>query len=235
MTFDNHIVQCISCKRCGNVFDFQPVYFNGTIIFKPQWCESCVTILAEEREREELESRQNARISAFLGLVPPVYHGTDPERINANLAQAVAQYEFGAKGIAFMGRSGQGKTRAAFLIAMRLVTEGRKVYWIAATDLAAAAANLFSDDLEVKNRSNEKIRRAMTAEVLVLDDLGKGKFTDRSESMLYDLFETRTGNLRPTIWTSNSNAKQLHAMMSPDRADALIRRMGSEFHTIVRI
>lgn len=204
-------------------------------MFIPQWCEPCLETMSIEREREEQQSRQNARIAAFLESVPPVYHNTDPERINANLAQVAGQYRYGSKGIGFMGRSGEGKTRAAFLVAMRMVVEGHRVYWIAATDLAAAAANLFADDPEVKNRSNEKIRRSMTAEVLVLDDLGKGKFTDRSESMLYDLFETRTGNLRPTIWTSNSNAKALHAMLSPDRADALIRRMGSEFHHIVRI
>lgn len=223
------------CKRCANTFPYQPVMFNGKELFTPQWCDECVTILASEREQHETETRQNARVERFLECVPPVYHQTDPERIHANLAQLAAGYKFGPKGIAIMGKSGFGKTRAAFLIAMRLVAEGRNVYWIASTDFAAASANMFSDDPEVKSRSNEKIRRAMTAEVLVLDDLGKGKFTDRSESMLYDLFETRTGNLRPTIWTSNSNAKALHAMMSPDRADALIRRIGSEFHTIVRI
>jgi DNA replication protein DnaC len=224
-----------SCNRCANTFPYQPVQFDGKEIFIPQWCESCLETLGIERERQENEMRHNARVESFLSSVPPVYHHTDPERINANLAQVAGRYRYGSKGLGLMGRSGEGKTRAAFLVAMRMVAEGRKVYWIAATDLAAAAANLFADDLEVKNRSNAKIKSAMTAEVLVLDDLGKGKFTDRSESMLYDLFETRTGNLRPTIWTSNSNAKQLHAMMSPDRADALIRRMGSEFHTIVRI
>lgn len=231
-TSEHHIAVC---QRCTNTFEYQPVIFNGKSLFTPQWCESCVDVLTIEREREERESRQNARVARFLECVPPVYHDTDPERIHANLAQAVAEYKFGPKGIAFMGRSGEGKTRAAFLVAMRMVAEGHRVFWIAATDLAAAAANLFADDPEVKSRSNEKIRRSMTAEVLVLDDLGKGKFTDRSESMLYDLFETRTGNLRPTIWTSNSNAKGLHGMMSPDRADALIRRMGSEFHSIIRI
>ena len=225
----------VVCKRCANTFEYQPVIYNSKELFTPQWCEPCVEILTAEREQQEKDSRHNARIAAFLERVPPVYHNTDPERIHANLAQMAGQYKYESKGIGIIGRSGEGKTRAAFLVAMRLVNEGRRVYWIAATDLAAAAANLFSDDPEVKNRSNEKIRRSMSAEVLVLDDLGKGKFTDRSESMLYDLFETRTSNLRPTIWTSNSNAKQLHAMMSPDRADALIRRMGSEFHTIVRV
>jgi DNA replication protein DnaC len=229
---DHHIVVC---KRCANTFEYQPVVYNGKELFTPQWCEECVGILTAERDQQERESRQNARVEAFLESVPPVYRDTDPERIHANLAQMAGAYRYGPKGLGIMGRSGEGKTRAAFLVAMRMVAEGRRVYWIAATDLAAAAANLFADDPEVKSRSNEKIRRSMTAEVLVLDDLGKGKFTDRSESMLYDLFETRTGNLRPTIWTSNSNAKQLHGMMSPDRADALIRRMGSEFHTIVRI
>jgi DNA replication protein DnaC len=232
ITSEHHIA---ICKRCANTFEYPPVQYNGKELFTPQWCDECVTILTKERDQQDRESRQNARVASFLESVPPVYHNTDPERIHANLAQTAAAYRYGAKGIGFMGKSGEGKTRAAFLVAMRMVAEGRKVYWITATDLAAAAANLFADDPEVKSRSNEKIRRSMTAEVLVLDDLGKGKFTDRSESMLYDLFETRTGNLRPTIWTSNSNAKQLHGMMSPDRADALIRRMGSEFHTIVRI
>jgi DNA replication protein DnaC len=231
-TSEHHIAVC---QRCADTFEYQPVVYNGKTLFTPQWCDACVTVLTAERDQQERETRQNARVEAFLGLVPPVYHNTDPAQIHANLAQLAAQYEFGPKGVGIIGRSGEGKTRAAYLIALRMVSQGRKVYWIAATDLAAAAANLYADDPEVKSRSNEKIRRAMTCELLVLDDLGKGKFTDRAESMLYDLFETRTGNMRPTIWTSNSNAKALHAMMSPDRADALIRRMGSEFHNIVRI
>jgi DNA replication protein DnaC len=56
--------------------------------------------------------------------------------------------------------------------------------------------------------------------------------TDREEAELYNLLESRTAWAKPIIWTSNSNARQLHGMFTPDRADAILRRL-TEFSTIV--
>jgi DNA replication protein DnaC len=73
------------------------------------------------------------------------------------------------------------------------------------------------------------LEKAAQVDALLLDDLGKNRMTERAEVELYDLLEHRTGHLLPTFWTSNSNAAGLHDMFSPDRADAMLRRLGKEF------
>jgi DNA replication protein DnaC len=132
-----------------------------------------------------------------------------------------------------IGTSGKGKTRASVLLLERMHDEGRTTFFISATDLALNSANQFADNPATKEIAKSILTMCRSAEVLVLDDLGKGRMTDRSESELYDLLEYRTSRKMPTIWTSNSDARGLIAMFSKDRGDAIIRRL-AEFSTIVK-
>jgi len=91
-------------------------------------------------------------------------------------------------------------------------------------------ARMFDRDDDAR-RQLETLRRA---EVLFIDDLGKEKFTERVESELYDLVETRTAHLRPILWTSNATATRLKEMLSADRGEPIIRRL-KEFCTIVPV
>ena len=68
----------------------------------------------------------------------------------------------------------------------------------------------------------------------MIDDLGKGKMTDRAEAELYDLLEFRSSHKLPIIWTSNSDARGLLSMFSADRGDAIIRRL-AEFSNIIKL
>jgi len=74
---------------------------------------------------------------------------------------------------------------------------------ITATRLAQLCVDSYDDSDRVKNAAREKLRSIRSCRYLILDDLGKQKFTDRAETELYDLIETRTSHLRPTIWTAN--------------------------------
>jgi DNA replication protein DnaC len=69
-------------------------------------------------------------------------------------------------------------------------------------------------------------------QILLIDDIGKGKMTDRAEMELFDLLETRTSHKLPTIWTANAKGDDLLRMMSEDRGEPIIRRL-SEFSEIV--
>ena len=87
---------------------------------------------------------------------------------------------------------------------------------------------------EKDDDARDRISAAKRTEILFLDDIGKEKYTERVESEFYDLIETRTSNLRPTLWTTNASASQLSAMMSADRGEPVLRRL-KEFTEIVTV
>ena len=73
--------------------------------------------------------------------------------------------------------------------------------------------------------ATSNLKRAKTSDITILDDLGKGRLTDRGESALYELLEYRYANQLPVFWTCNSSAKELLQKLSQDRGLAIIRRL----------
>ena len=81
---------------------------------------------------------------------------------------------------------------------------------------------------------HKMIRTAHPTQVLLLDDLGKGRLSPAAEELLYDLLDKRSERKLPVIWTANAVQGELHQMLSNDRGDAIIRRL-SEFSTIITL
>jgi DNA replication protein DnaC len=100
-----------------------------------------------------------------------------------------------------------------------------RVVWIRAVDLSRASSEIFDGDDAVRNRAREVLKNAIRARVLFIDDLGKERFTDRSELELYNLIESRTSSLRPTLWTTNLRGADLRELMSENRGPTIIRRL----------
>jgi DNA replication protein DnaC len=146
----------------------------------------------------------------------------------------MASWEYGAKGIGMIGKSGAGKTRAAVELLKKFYDQGKSICFLKATKLTQHAQDKFSDVPEVKNKALERIRKAYTCNILLLDDLGKGRLPATAEELLYDLIDERTERGLPVIWTSNAGADQLNSMLSSDRGQPIIRRL-AEFSTIVNL
>ena len=224
-----------NCRLCGTRIEWEqflkpngkPFEFEVTI------CDSC----EEQRNRgNEDQTRAVAeRKSAFRATLPKAFRETDRTRLPPVLIQAIEDYRYGSQGLAFIGKSGAGKTRAMFLLLERLTGQEKSVSWITCTDLAYCAADQFSNDPQEKYEAREQLQKLRTAKVAFIDDLGKGRLTDRVESELFDIIDTRTREELPTFWTSNSNGRDLFAMFSPDRAEALMRRIGKDFTKIISL
>lgn len=216
----------VCCQQCGTVFE-------ALIDF--ELCDDC----AEKQEQERLHDAdcraKIERCNAFWEQVPPLYRKTDKTRLNPVLVSAIANWQFSPKGIGFVGSAGAGKTRAAVLILVKVFDAGLSTLFLSATELSAVSAGAFSEGAVEREKCKKKLVAARRVKCLLLDDLGKGRLTDRAESELYDILETRTSNELPTIWTSNSNAQGLRSMFSQDRSDALIRRLGKEFCTHITL
>ena len=223
-----------TCQNCGEEFDYVPLTFEGKVLFTPNNCDACTEIAILKGEQEVYRRREDARKLRFGQMVPPIYLETDKTRLQADLLRIVDSWEYNPTGIGFVGTSGKGKTRAAVLLLDRLDREKKLTFFLSATDLALNSANQFADNHTTRLVATSILTLCRTSQVLLLDDLGKGRMTDRAESELYDLLEYRTSHRVPTIWTSNSDARGLHAMFSRDRGDAIIRRL-AEFSTVVKV
>ncbi|MFZ0616291.1 MAG: ATP-binding protein [Chthoniobacterales bacterium] len=196
----------------------------------PTICDPC-----DKKRQVDPAEESRKRRAAFRAALPSAFRDTDRTRLPDVLVQEVEDYRFGAIGLAFVGKSGAGKTRAMLTLLERLAGEGRTVQWLTATDLSFMAGDQFSDDPQERHNAKETLRRVRRVDVVFLDDVGKGRMTDRAESELFDILDTRTREGRPTLWTSNSGGRDLLAMLSADRGDALLRRLGKEFSNVVRV
>lgn len=226
--------QKATCTDCKVSFTFEPIMMGNKILFAPTKCDPCTDkALTNYNEEVYINAKKGSR-KRFEQMIPPIYLDTLPERLSRLLTQHSEMWEYNPMGIGFIGQSGKGKTRASVLLLERMHDDGKTTFYISATDLALNSANQFADNPTTKDIARSILTMCRTAQVLVIDDLGKGRMTDRAESELYDLLEYRTSRKVPTIWTSNSDAEGLHRMFSHDRATAIIRRL-KEFSTIVRV
>lgn len=192
------------------------------------------------RQARQLASQNLARIAEldrqWRELCPPLFRATDPNHsaIDQDVLPKLLKWDpatAGGKGIGLRGPTGGCKTRMMFLLVCKLHYQGSKVRWIRAIDLSRASAELFDCDDAVRNRAREMLKNALRAEVLFIDDLGKERFTDRTELELYNLIETRISFLRPILWTTNAAGNDLLELMSQNRGPAIVRRL-TEFSMV---
>lgn len=223
------------CK-CGATFEFEPMYLFGKEMFTRTTCDPCMERDYQERaaadERDRSERKARALAAKWDEICPALYQNTDPLRIPSKFNSAASGWMYGAKGMGFVGEAGKCKTRVAFQLLKRFHFGGKSCAAVSSTRLAMLASDQFSNDEDVKSYARSDMRDFRRADLLLIDDLGKGKMSDRAEMELFDILEVRTSNTLPTIWTANASAKELRAMMSGDRGAPILRRL-AEFSEIV--
>ncbi len=216
------------CRECGAPGEFEPIPGFERQNERPKLCTPCDEKQIVELERKRLQERKLKLEADWLKLCPPSYRLTNPKHPDIN--QAVLSYLLkwrhtgSGTGIALIGNTGLCKTRMMFLLIRKLHFAGVRVAAINTVDLSRCWSRSFGDDMEA-DRARETVRRCRNAEVLFLDDVGKGKFTERTEAEFYSLIEYRTSHLKPIHWTANADGKQLETMISADRGSPIVRRL----------
>ena len=223
-----------TCVDCGQEFERPELKVLGKVLFSPKLCPSCVDKRADEAEWNRLANEQEALWSGFWSQVPVIYRDTDEKRLNAKLLAAAMKWQYGPKGLGFIGSSGAGKTRTAIYLLQKHFPVQKSFCFLKATKLTKYAAEKFSDDKDERGIARQVISSAYKSKVLVIDDIGKGRLPVTAEELLFDVIDERSENGLPIIWTSNCSVKELHGLLSVDKADPIIRRL-KEFTTIVSV
>lgn len=215
-----------ACIGCGKTFEAPAILFGGRELLPERHCEPCVSLNAITTATDAENDAQAQRRDEWLMICPPLYRDTDPARISSIFWDASERWDpSGRIGLGFAGKSGRGKTRSAFAALEAAHQLGRSCAYITGSGISRTIRNGFDINAPSRAASNRTLAELRTADVLLLDDIGKQKWTDHAEQEVYDILEERTAHCRPIIWTMNSTAREFRERISADRGDAILRRL----------
>ena len=188
-------------------------------------CQKCGDKAAAEEEDKKKEDRRRAGIRRWEGLTPKLYRTTDVDHptFNRDLYNLVQSWEsVDGLGLGIQGGPGTSKTRIMFLLLKRMAIEGHSFATVSGSDFASLAQNQFNQG----STFAKKVLEWKRAGFLLLDDLDKApRWTDRTESELFEVLEARVKQMRPTLWTANCSLEEIVGRMTSHRGPAIMRRL----------
>ncbi len=108
-----------------------------------------------------------------------------------------------SESLLFMGGTGLGKTHLSSALAKAAIDRGFDV-------LYTSAVNMLDDFERVKFRGEEDVTfKYMSAELLIIDDLGTEMSSAFTDSCIYNVIDTRICKGLPTVISTNLDAKGL--------------------------
>lgn len=225
-----------ACEFCGRPIEPQSLAFGGRTYTTPGACD-CDGARAQ-READELAERrrqaaelaeQRQRIWRKAG-IRPRFMGAEPD------ATHLAHVEAGHN-LYLVGDTDAGKTHAACAL-LKAYVDAHTAEALGALhcDRTARIINvpdLLSEWKATYNHGDEDeddvTRRYGDADLLVLDDMGKGAPTAWALERLFQIVNRRYDNLRPTVVTTQNNAPDLGRRLAEtgdrETARAIVRRL----------
>lgn len=225
-----------ACEFCGRPIEPQSLTFGGRTYTTPGVC-NCdgaraqreADELAERRRRASELAEQRQRIYRKAG-IKPRFMGAEPDA--THLAHVDAGH-----GLYLVGDTNAGKTHAACALLKAYIDAhtSDRFGWLHC-DRTARIVNvpdLLSEWKATYNGGGEDeddvTRRYGDADLLVLDDMGKGAPTAWALERLFQIVNRRYDNLRPTVVTTQYDAPDLGRRLAEtgdrETARAIVRRL----------
>ncbi len=209
------VSECVDCDGSGTKFSVNERGYRYL-----ERCELCGIV------RLKVRRYNNARIpSKYAGVlqsddIDP--HGKSQYKAMSYVKSFVDKYPE-EKGFLLMGGPGLAKTRLAVGAIAELTL--RKAVECVFTDFFFLLGDLrkaYSEGIS----ENEIIGPLISAEILVIDEMGKGKSSEWEQNILDQLISKRYNSSRKTLVTTNYVARELLPRKYADRTDILENRVG---------
>lgn len=213
---------CPKCRDTG---------YNGSEV-----CECLMNIYMDEQRKElsKLLKMGQETFDAFrldyYDTIPNENTGISPRQTMSVVYEYCKMYAeyFSEKSSSLFltGGTGLGKTFLSTSIA-KVVSE--KGYSVVYETACALFANFEAIQFSKGDVDNSELRRYMSCDLLILDDLGTEMTTAFTMSALYSLINTRLASGKKTIISSNLSRADLRRRYSPQ----IVSRIEGEYKTLV--
>ena len=217
-----------ACALCGDTG-----YRNGRV------CRCLRGYYAREQQKE---------LSRMLDLGHQSFDtfSTDwyPDRYDPNIGVTVREHmetvydicgdfahQFGKRpaNLLLFGAPGLGKTHLSAAIAREVSEKGFSVVYDTAGNIFAQFdTRKFQRDSDDGREARDETRRYLNCDLLILDDLGSELTTQFTQSVLYELINTRLVAGRHTVISSNLSMEEAARRYSPQIAS----RLEGEYHVL---
>lgn len=205
---------------------------------------ACSDKLAERDKAARIASMLGHRAETWGKLCDPFYQNSEEwlaseeRKIGVNLwaIEEARKWKYGPRGLLLHGQgSGTGKTTAAWLVLKPEHAVGRFIVALSHAEFTRQATLLARDGGLEQVRWH---RTVSNCDILFIDDLGQSKFQSVqgtakvAEETLFDLLDSRIRMQLPCIFTSNSDGPGLEKKLSPERAEAFMRRIKEHYEAV---
>ena len=205
----------VICPKCGGSG------YTGAVM-----CE-CLQELCRQEQKKELssllggkESFDAFRLEYYPVEIDPSF-GVSPRQLMQFNFQECRRYarEFSRRSpsLLFTGGPGLGKTYLSACIARTVADSGFSVVY-------DTAGKLFSDFEAVKfgGDRSDLTNKYLQCDLLIMDDLGTEMTTQFTQSVLYQVINTRLMENKPVILSTNLNDEGLRQRYTPSIASRLL-------------
>ena len=132
----------------------------------------------------------------------------------------------GESNLLFQGGTGLGKTYMSGCIARAVAAKGCSVCYDSAIGaLEAFERQRFARDPEEAEAAGTRVRRMLSCDLMILDDLGTEMLTSVTSSALYNLLNERLRRGKRTVISTNLSDSELQARYSPQ----IVSRLEGDF------
>lgn len=207
---------------CGNCHTPKRMYidFQGEQVLVPKACKCYEERMAEMKRKEEQEKRRLAAMrNKQVACIPQKLYNSSfnsyqyrDENLKAvemckRYVTKFAQIKQSNGSLLLWGGCGTGKSTIAACIANQLLEDGYSVAWCN-----------FSTIIDDSDAVDAICNRALSVDVLILDDFGAERDTRYANERIFRLIETRDSVNKPVIYTTNLTIDALSKRLSGDNA-----------------
>lgn len=178
-------------------------------------CE-CFEKLIKELSIERLNSNSMLKLCSFSKFNLCYYEGEDYVHMKNTFDYCVnyaENFSKNSKNVLMLGNTGLGKTHLSLSIAEKVIEKGYSVVYDSAANIIMPIENEHFSNSNGKH--NEALYAVLSADLVIIDDLGAEFNTNFYTSTIYEIINTRLNKKAPTIINTNLTPDEISSRYHP--------------------